>query len=90
MAPEIVSRVAYFGSPADIWASGVLLFCLLNGFFPFKGQTDAELYRRIQRGTFKTLRTDLTDDCSILIKEMLNTNPETRMSAKELLQDNWF
>lgn len=47
MAPEIVSRVEYYGPPADIWATGVLLFCLLNGYFPFKGQTDAELYRRI-------------------------------------------
>lgn len=47
MAPEIVSRVEYYGPPADIWAAGVLLFCLLNGYFPFKGQTDAELYRRI-------------------------------------------
>ena len=41
MAPEIVSRFEYYGPPADIWAAGVLLFCLLNGYFPFKGQTDA-------------------------------------------------
>lgn len=37
MAPEIVSRIEYFGPPADIWSSGVLLFCLINGYFPFKG-----------------------------------------------------
>lgn len=37
MAPEIVSRVEYTGQSADIWASGILLFCLLNGYFPFKG-----------------------------------------------------
>ena len=85
MAPEIVSRVEYCGPPSDIWASGVLLFCLLNGYFPFKGQSDAELYRRISRGMFKILRTDLSDDCLSVLKEMLNVNADTRLSASELL-----
>ena len=90
MAPEIVSRLEYYGPPADIWACGVLLFSLLNGFFPFKGQTDAELYRRIQRGMFKLIRSDLSDDCLNLLKEMLNVNQDARMTANELLQENWF
>lgn len=76
MAPEIVSRIDYFGPPADIWAAGVLLFCLLNGYFPFKGQTDAELYRRIQRGSFKLIREDLTDECTNLLKRMMNVGPD--------------
>jgi MAP/microtubule affinity-regulating kinase len=76
MAPEIVSRIDYFGPPADIWAAGVLLFCLLNGYFPFKGQTDAELYRRIQRGSFKLIREDLSDECINLLKRMMNVGPE--------------
>lgn len=47
MAPEIVTKQEYSGPPADIWATGVLLFALLCGFFPYKGATDAELYDRI-------------------------------------------
>jgi len=90
MAPEIVSRVDYYGPPADIWASGVLLFCLLNGFFPFKGQTDNELYRKINRGAFKMIRSDLSDDCLNVLKEMFNVNPDSRMPCSELLQENWF
>ena len=90
MAPEIVSRIEYIGPPADIWAAGVLLFCLLNGFFPFKGQTDAELYRRIQRGSFKLIRSDLSNECLNILKEFINVNPESRLTAAELLQENWF
>ncbi len=90
MAPEIVSRIEYYGPPADIWATGVLLFCLLNGYFPFKGQTDAELYRRIQRGSYKVIRDDLSDDCLRVMKSMVNANPDTRVTAQELLQDHWF
>ena len=47
MAPEIVRRDEYAGPPADVWASGVLLYALTNGCFPFRGGTDKELYRRI-------------------------------------------
>jgi MAP/microtubule affinity-regulating kinase len=47
MAPEIVSKTEYSGPPADIWALGVLLFALLCGRFPFKGQNDKELYSHI-------------------------------------------
>ena len=47
MAPEIVLKLEYAGPPADIWASGVLLFALMNGKFPFRGDTDKDLYRRI-------------------------------------------
>lgn len=53
MAPEIVNKEEYAGPPADIWASGVLLFALMNGRFPFRGDTDRDLYRRINRGTFE-------------------------------------
>merc|ERR1719171_1834134 len=52
MAPEIVARKEYAGFCSDIWAMGVLLYALLCGSFPFKGQSDRELYRRIAKGAF--------------------------------------
>jgi serine/threonine protein kinase len=47
MAPEIVTKKEYLGPPADIWALGVLYYALLCGKFPFKGQNDKELYKKI-------------------------------------------
>lgn len=52
MAPEIVARKEYTGFCADIWAMGVLLYALLCGSFPFRGQNDRDLYRKIVRGVF--------------------------------------
>jgi serine/threonine protein kinase len=31
MPPEIVSKVSYYGKPADIWELGILLYKMLTG-----------------------------------------------------------
>jgi serine/threonine protein kinase len=50
MSPEIVQKRDYLGPPTDIWATGILLYALLCGHFPFKGQSDKELYKKISKG----------------------------------------
>lgn len=47
MPPEIVSKVAYYGKPADVWALGILLYKMVAGYFPFKGRNDRELFWKI-------------------------------------------
>ena len=37
MSPEIIKKQEYVGFPVDCWALGVLLYVLLCGKFPFKG-----------------------------------------------------
>ena len=49
MAPEIVAKKEFCGPPADIWASGVLMFAFFCGCFPFRGQNDKELYKKIMK-----------------------------------------
>jgi serine/threonine protein kinase len=44
MSPEIVQRKEYYGPPTDIWATGILLYAMLCGRFPFKGNSTKELY----------------------------------------------
>jgi len=38
MAPELVAKKDYLGSPVDIWALGVLLYKMLTGYYPFNGK----------------------------------------------------
>jgi MAP/microtubule affinity-regulating kinase len=49
MSPEIVNKREYLGAPTDIWASGVLLYAMLCGQFPFKGVSDKDLFKKIMR-----------------------------------------
>ena len=47
MAPEIVRKHDYDGKPVDMWALGVVLFVMLTGCFPFRGQNEKDLFTRI-------------------------------------------
>jgi len=47
MAPEIVQKIEFCGPNTDIYASGVLLFAFFCGCFPFRGENNKELYRKI-------------------------------------------
>lgn len=89
MAPEIVGRKEYRGQPADVWALGVLLFTMLTGTFPFKGASDSDLYKKIQRGVF-SVPSDVPEAAKYLIEQMLLLDPEQRPTISELLTDDWF
>ena len=38
MAPEIVSKTQYNGHAADVWALGILLYIIVCGQYPFRGE----------------------------------------------------
>ena len=38
---------------SDVWALGVVLYCFLTGKFPFKAETNRELYSKIKKGQFQ-------------------------------------
>ena len=47
MAPEIVNKIEYHPFLSDIWALGVVLYCMVCGTFPFKGNFQ-DYCRKIQ------------------------------------------
>eukprot|EP00931_Biecheleriopsis_adriatica_P100465 TRINITY_DN75782_c0_g1_i1.p1 TRINITY_DN75782_c0_g1~~TRINITY_DN75782_c0_g1_i1.p1 ORF type:complete len:963 (+),score=168.35 TRINITY_DN75782_c0_g1_i1:136-3024(+) len=89
MAPEIVARKEYAGFCADIWAMGVLLYALLCGSFPFRGQNDRDLYRKIVRGVFHVPEF-VGEGARSLLHRALTTDMARRPTVEDLLQDQWL
>ena len=92
MAPELVAKKDYLGSPVDVWALGVLLYKMLTGYYPFNGnivfylilialgKTDKELFHAIRRGKFR-MPDHITTSAQKLIKWMLDHEPDKRPTA---------
>jgi serine/threonine protein kinase len=88
MSPEIVARIEYYGPPADVWALGVLLYVLLCGCYPFKAQSDKELYKKIQYGQF-TIPSHVSQGARSLIGRIMRVDANKRPSVHDILKDNW-
>lgn len=89
MAPELVKKAEYDGRHVDMWALGVLLFAMLSGTFPFKGQSEKELYGKIQRAQFR-YPDNMTREAKYIISRLLEVDPRRRFRAQDLMRENWI
>ena len=77
----------------DLWSCGVILYILLAGYPPFRGDTDEEIYKAIQKGEYNLDEPELaavSKDAKNLIKKLLEYNPSKRYFAESALQDPWI
>ncbi|ORE09606.1 Pkinase-domain-containing protein [Rhizopus microsporus var. microsporus] len=90
MAPELcVARHGEVsGKAADIWSMGVTLYCLIYGKTPFMSSNIMELYEQIKEAPVEHgdgIDANLRD----LFERILDRNPETRITMKELRNHPW-
>ncbi|XP_012281933.1 calcium/calmodulin-dependent protein kinase type IV [Orussus abietinus] len=78
-APEVTSTRSS-SSASDIWSLGVVIYIMLCGFEPF---------REMQEIFPAPYWDDKTDEAKHLITQLMQTNPEDRPTAQELLRDPW-
>merc|ERR1711957_752173 len=70
IAPEILLEAGYEGQPVDVWSSGVVLFAMLCGRVPFRGDNFGDLKRCILRGRFQ-VPPSLSSACASLLRSLL-------------------
>eukprot|EP00271_Cylindrocystis_brebissonii_P014617 TRINITY_DN36027_c0_g1_i1.p1 TRINITY_DN36027_c0_g1~~TRINITY_DN36027_c0_g1_i1.p1 ORF type:complete len:544 (+),score=47.69 TRINITY_DN36027_c0_g1_i1:299-1930(+) len=91
MAPEVVQKQEY-GTQADMWSLGVVLFALLTGLLPFTGSSDAAVFHAITH-PYLDLDTSAWDNVSeaakSLVRRLLSWYPEERPTALQLLGESW-
>ncbi|XP_057969253.1 CBL-interacting serine/threonine-protein kinase 5-like [Malania oleifera] len=89
VAPEVLTKKGYDGAKADIWSCGVILFVLLAGYLPFRGENVMKMYRKVFKGEFEFPRW-FSPEAQQLISNLLVVDPEKRFSILNILRDPWF
>ncbi|KAJ6312897.1 hypothetical protein OIU77_014424 [Salix suchowensis] len=88
-APEVMARRGYDGSKADAWSCGVILFFFLSASLPFNDSNLAVMYRKIHKGEYQ-LPSCLKKPVKSIINQLLDPNPNKRMSIEALMNHPWF
>ena len=88
-APELFTDNCYQGELVDIWAMGVMLYYMLSGIMPFRGETIPKLKAKIINGKYDQLDF-LTPVCRDLIDGLLTKEPEGRFLMEEIYSSMWL
>ncbi|KAL9236843.1 hypothetical protein vseg_011467 [Gypsophila vaccaria] len=89
VAPEVLARKGYDAAKVDVWSCGVVLFVLMAGYLPFHDPNLMSMYRKIYKGEFRCPRWFSPDLAKLLIR-LLDTNPDTRITLPEVMENKWF
>lgn len=89
-APEMIAGKKYKGIKVDLWSSGVILFALLCGYLPFDDSKTQKLYYKIMKGEYKIPHEFVSPLARDLIKRILTTDPNKRITIPEIRKHPWF
>ena len=89
VAPEILKDSPYNPYMTDIWSSGVVLYAMITGFFPFRGVNETELHKNILSGAFPKLK-DVSNELKDLLNKILEVNPNKRITIDNILKHPWI
>ncbi|KAM8898842.1 calcium/calmodulin-dependent protein kinase kinase 1 isoform 2-T2 [Spinachia spinachia] len=92
MAPETLSdaRRSFSGKALDVWAMGVTLYCFVFGKCPFIDEYILALHNKIRtRLVDFPEMPKISDELRNLILQMLDKNPDTRITIPEIKRDQW-
>ncbi|KAL8486053.1 hypothetical protein ACS0TY_022967 [Phlomoides rotata] len=89
VALEILSNRGYDGATSDTWSCGVILYVILTGYLPFDDRNLAVLYQKIFKGDAQIPKW-LSPGAKNLIKRILDPNPHTRITMRDIKEHDWF
>jgi serine/threonine protein kinase len=88
-APEVISAIKYEGKMADIWSLGILLYCMVTATLPWSSDNQLELFRQIREADVE-IPTHLSASLQDLLTSMLQRNPLSRPTIKQVLSAPWL
>ncbi|KAG0256324.1 serine/threonine-protein kinase HAL4/sat4 [Mortierella polycephala] len=94
IAPEEFQKKEYDARCVDIWACGIVYYCMVYKGIPFRAATpqDANYQHFLNmRGVnnYEPIE-KLPTGCRSVMKRILDPNPATRITIEEIIADEWF
>jgi len=99
VAPEVLTGLGYDGFQADVWSTGVILYIMLVGTFPFDKAIIEDFIGYIREchpyDVSEIFQVDsemldpLSKNAQDLIRQMLNTDPNKRITLPEVMAHPW-
>ena len=91
VSPEVLKNK--YNEKCDIWSCGVIMYMMLSGNPPFKGDNDEEIYQAVKEGKYNfddEKWDEISGDAKDLIKNLLIKDMNKRYSAKKALSHPWI
>ena len=86
-SPEIIDNL--YDEKSDEWACGVLMYILIAGEPPFKGDDEDEIFYNIKQGNYNfnsNKFSNVSESCIDLIKKLLEPRKKNRIKAVDALK----
>ncbi|XP_054848719.1 serine/threonine-protein kinase PLK1-like [Eublepharis macularius] len=88
IAPEVLGKKGH-SFEVDVWSIGCIMYTLLVGKPPFETSCLKETYMRIKNNDY-TIPSHINPVAANLIQRMLRSDPATRPTIEELLNNDFF
>ncbi|CAH1789539.1 unnamed protein product [Owenia fusiformis] len=88
--PEIANGLdSFYGFKVDVWASGVTLYNITTGKYPFEGDNIFRLYENIGKGKY-SIPEGVSKHLDDLLTGMLQYEPSKRFTIQQIKLHDWF
>ncbi|KAL9266721.1 Calcium-dependent protein kinase 2-like protein [Drosera capensis] len=91
VAPEVLRK--RYGSEADVWSAGVIIYILLSGTPPFWGEKEGEIFEEVLHGDLDFSLDPwpgISEGAKDLVRRMLVRDPKKRLKPHEVLCHPWI
>jgi serine/threonine protein kinase len=88
-APEIIEQRRYEGTRADMWSLGVMLYGMVVGTLPWRGNNQHLIFEQITNADYEVPPT-VSVLCKNLIQRLMVLDPMMRYTAEEAAAHPWL